>query len=141
MRVIFVGANPSFKTGSDPKKTPSIKRLFKWCQIINLNLFSFTNASLKYTVGNKQPTLTGDCLELLADQVNGYDKVIALGQFASDALNKICVDHLEMPHPSPLNRKLNDKCYEYLCLMGLKNYIGCDRIEIQDRRTNQENNQ
>jgi len=55
--------------------------------------------------------------------VQGYDKVISLGGFPSKALKKIGVDHFVMPHPSGLNRKLNDPAYEKQALQECKDYL------------------
>ena len=52
----------------------------------------------------------------------GYEKVIALGNVASEALTKINVDHFKLPHPSGLNRKLNDKKYVTQLLKECKEY-------------------
>ena len=37
-----------------------------------------------------------------------YRRVIALGNFVSDALKKADVEHFKLPHPSPRNRMIND---------------------------------
>ena len=52
-----------------------------------------------------------------------YTKVLALGNFPSSALDKINVSHYKLPHPSGLNRKLNDKHYELSMLKDLRNYL------------------
>lgn len=52
-----------------------------------------------------------------------YDQVIALGHFASKALTKLSVDHFCLPHPSPLNRQLNDPQYERTVLSECYNYL------------------
>lgn len=54
---------------------------------------------------------------------NGYDKVIALGCFVSSALDSIGVKHYKAPHPSPLNRKFNDKSFEQSFLQDFKCYM------------------
>jgi len=55
--------------------------------------------------------------------VEGHEKVIAFGNFPSNVLNKINVSHFMLPHPSGLNRKLNDKTYELEQLAKCKEYI------------------
>lgn len=52
-----------------------------------------------------------------------YHKVIALGNFASDALDTASIPHFRLPHPSPLNRKLNDPTYEKNVLHECYNYL------------------
>lgn len=52
-----------------------------------------------------------------------FGPVIALGNEASRALSKIKVDHYKLPHPSGLNRLLNDKDYIVTKLTECKKYI------------------
>lgn len=50
------------------------------------------------------------------------DRIVALGKAAAEVLKKLDVEFLEMPHPSGLNRKLNDKNYTTSKLAELKAY-------------------
>ena len=77
----------------------SLKTLNKW---IEKEHYSFTNVCI--TRGKVIPDLSRLCTEL-----RNYDKIVALGNVASNALNKIDLKHFKMPHPSGLNRQLNDK--------------------------------
>lgn len=52
-----------------------------------------------------------------------YDKVIALGNVASNSLKKLNIDHFKMPHPSGLNRQLNDKEFEKKKIKECYNYL------------------
>ena len=52
-----------------------------------------------------------------------YDKVIALGNVASNSLKKLNKDHFKMPHPSGLNRQLNDKEFEKKKIKECYNYL------------------
>lgn len=61
--------------------------------------------------------------EHLTRSVSGYDKVVALGAFPSRALKMIGVNHHVLPHPSGLNRNLNDKDYEAAQVNMCKEYI------------------
>ena len=54
---------------------------------------------------------------------SNYHKVIALGNVASDSLKKINVEHFKMPHPSGLNRQLNDKQFEKNKIKECYNYL------------------
>jgi uracil-DNA glycosylase len=50
------------------------------------------------------------------------DRLVALGKSASGVLTKLGLKHLEMPHPSGLNRKLNDREYTAAKIEDLKRY-------------------
>lgn len=52
-----------------------------------------------------------------------YRRVLALGNFASAALDRLSIAHFQLPHPSPLNRKLNDPSYEKTVLRECYNYL------------------
>ncbi|NDF34210.1 MAG: hypothetical protein EB157_06590 [Euryarchaeota archaeon] len=52
-----------------------------------------------------------------------YSRVLALGNFASSALRRLSIPHFQLPHPSPLNRKLNDPSYEKTVLRECYNYL------------------
>ena len=116
-RVLIVGINPS---GSDPTRvSQSIKRLCKWTESLGLTFFSFVNC-----ISRPGPYRESDVdYEMLQECVKGYKKVIALGNFPSMALSKIKVEHFMLPHPSGLNRKLNDKSYETKILEECREYI------------------
>lgn len=67
--------------------------------------------------------LTDVDLDNLARAVYKAKKVIALGAFASDALYRLGAEHYKLPHPSPLNRQINDAAYVQKCLKECKRYI------------------
>lgn len=90
-----------------------------WADYLGLGLFSFTNCIYnpgKYSMRDVD-------FDLLSESCRGHDKVVALGNFPSQALRKISVDHFTLPHPSGLNRKLNDRDYELDQLLKCRNYI------------------
>jgi hypothetical protein len=60
-----------------------------------------------------------DVLEL----ARPYHRVLALGNFASAALEQLSIPHFRLPHPSPLNRKLNDPQYEKAVIRECYNYL------------------
>ena len=115
-RVLFVGSNPSHKS-ADPGaafhvSTKSGATLAVWCRNLN-NEIIFTNVFHSPTKSNR-PLSDGEVQEGLQQlretiQSNSGCKVVALGKTASDALNRLGERHLAMPHPSGLNRQLNDR--------------------------------
>ena len=102
--ILIVGQNPS--SAKKAKKNDSLDRLLDWCTAWKLDKWDFMNCSDepgdKYTID----------FDRLKDAGQQFDKIIALGNVASNALKKVGVDHFKMPHPSPLNRQLNDKQFE-----------------------------
>jgi G:T/U-mismatch repair DNA glycosylase len=115
-RVLIVGINPSSaKIGNNT----TWRRLPSWADALGLKIFSFTNCI--YTPG---PYKFADVdLDLIRSCTEGHSKVVALGNFASKVLQKINVNHFTLPHPSGLNRKLNDRRYELEQLVKCKEYI------------------
>jgi hypothetical protein len=116
-QVIVVGINPA--SGSPDKLCQSIKRLSSWADKIGIRYYSFVNC-----IGRPGPYSQKDVeYDFLRECVKGYDKVLALGGFPSQALKKLGVDHFTLPHPSGLNRKLNDRDYEKRVLEECSEYI------------------
>ena len=99
--VLIVGINPSDK---EHYKNNTMKRLSTWMERINVKDYSFINCITSLGKYTKSMIDYKD----LEKRVKGYDKVIALGGFVSDALDKIEIEHFKIPHPSGLNRQIND---------------------------------
>jgi hypothetical protein len=51
------------------------------------------------------------------------NKIVALGEFPSMCLARVGVPHFRMPHPSGLNRRLNDPLYEMMMVELCMRYI------------------
>jgi hypothetical protein len=116
-RVLIVGINPS--SARDIGRNTTWRRLPCWADFLGIDKFSFTNCI--YTPG---PYKFSDVdLDLIKSCTEGHDRVVALGNFASKVLQKINVNHFTLPHPSGLNRKLNDKAFELDQLVKCKEYI------------------
>jgi hypothetical protein len=117
--VFVIGLNPA-KSG--PRLSPSIKKLNAWMDFCGIKYFSFTNIC-SYEKFNKNKIdidFINNCL-LISNEI----KTITLGNEADIFLKN--VNHFSLPHPSPLNRKLNNKEYEQKVLNDLKNYIESDK--------------
>lgn len=117
LKVFLIGSNPSIKSQSDFAfflDTKSGQTLQRWISEIKAD-FHYGNVSATKTENNRPltrveiktslPTL----LETIAR--NQPDKIVALGKAAHEALNLLKISHLEMPHPSGKNFKLNNKAY------------------------------
>ena len=111
-KVIIVGQNPS-----SVEKSGTFRKLNQWTAEWKLNSgYDFMNCSEEY--GQKY-TIDYDSLKVTSK----YDKVIALGNVASNSLKKLNIDHFKMPHPSGLNRQLNDKEFEKTKIKECYNYL------------------
>lgn len=104
-KVLVVGINPGV---GKIRKNSAITRLYAWMQEIGCTPFSFTNVIHTSGMYNNKDI----DYKVLSECASGYTKIIALGGFVSAALKRINIPHHTMPHPSPLNRRLNDKAYE-----------------------------
>lgn len=124
--IIIVGQNPG-KAVDHPNESPSLRRLYNWLSILGVKEFKFTN-----TVNKTGKVSTSDIdYKKLFTSTEKYGKILALGNFASAALSKMNVEHFKLPHPSPLNRLLNDKNYEQNILKECKEYLNEDCVYIR----------
>lgn len=110
---------PSNKPTLGYKRNATFNRLEAWMDELGVEHFSFINVFDK----THAPTLSKVKGRPLVDATEGYINVLALGSFVSLALNRYNVEHFQLPHPSPLNRLLNDKNYEKQVLQQCKEYL------------------
>lgn len=116
MKIIIVGINPTKK---EHMKNNTMNRLKRWMNSIGIDEYNFTNCI--FTLGKYKKEMIN--YETLKKNVSGFDKVLALGKFVSDALIKINIDHFKIPHPSGLNRQTNDKEFINEELKKCKSYV------------------
>ena len=115
--ILIIGINPS--SGKPSKTSATIQRLNRWMDSLGFIHYSFTNV-----IHHTGPYRAKDAdIETLKNFAEGYSKVIALGPFVSKTLNTADINHFTLPHPSPLNRQLNDKEYEQTCLKNCRKYL------------------
>lgn len=117
--ILVIGMNPSTKPTLNGKPNATFRKLESWMSECGVKHFSFCN-TFDDTSKPKQSKVD---FERLSNLSREYNKIIALGGFVSESLNKIDVAHFKMPHPSPLNRLLNDKLYEKNILNECKEYL------------------
>lgn len=116
--VVFVGMNPSVQ---GTNKGSTFGRLNEWVDRLGVTSFAFMNA---YPHPGKCKVRDVN-LDNLRKALYKFPRVVALGNFAAEALEKAGIHHFKLPHPSPLNRQINDpeyinrilnECREYLSL-------------------------
>jgi uracil-DNA glycosylase len=135
MKILFVGSNPSNASGTldaFDALTKSARTVRGWLNIFDdseraLLFWDFTNVARIKKEGNKPLTAKeiDDNLFELQCSVDAYrpDKIVALGKTAAKALTLLRLPFYEMPHPSGLNRQLNDPEFVARKLKDLKEYI------------------
>lgn len=128
LKILFIGSNPSHKAASNDaftEDTSSGRILRSWIHGIEGEIL-FENIVSQKTENNRplnQNEMTLAQVSLL-ERINRInpDRLVALGKSAASVLAKLNLKFLEMPHPSGLNRKLNDKAYVEAMISALKEY-------------------
>lgn len=132
--LILLGSNPS-ETSPDasPFHASTRSRVILDAWIDRLNTLgwpleiTFLNVSNDKKSGNKPltPAEIKAAVPALLERIKQYPdhKVVALGKAASLACKLTGVEFYEMPHPSGLNRLLNDPTYVEEKLKGLACFI------------------
>ena len=128
-KIILLGSNPgnaSPDTTAFHPDTRSRKILDQWFLNIHADI-SFANVRDQRTPNNR-PLRVSEiraCLPWVRRKTDGFDKVVALGKTASKALELLGdVEFVEMPHPSGMNRLLNDADYVAKKVKELEEYVG-----------------
>lgn len=118
-KIIIVGQNPGNNPNAAKFKNHTIDRLNQWCDDLGIVYYGFVNA-----VSNPGKCKTSDVdFDVLESTVRGHYNVLALGAFASNCLKIINTPHFKLPHPSPLNRQMNDKEFVKNTLAECKEYL------------------
>ena len=118
--ILVVGHSPSSKEYCPKKGNPSINRLNRWLDACGVDIYSFTNLCAHHSESIKAADIDET---LIKECVKPYNKVIALGNEVAHYFKKKGIDCFHAPHPSPRNRKFNDKSYEPTVINGLQKYI------------------
>lgn len=117
LKVVFVGDEPS-RINIDPDiafvGAKCFQRLTEWINYLSPDYYICLNSHTDRDISK---------IGIL--ELNGF-KIIALGVNASKRLEESGITHFKLPHPSGLNRQLNDKRYveQHLdaCLDWLNDY-------------------
>jgi uracil-DNA glycosylase len=111
---VFVGDRPSSKNASPDVPfvgTPSHKILLQWIDKLEVKDYMLLNSHT-----NQDIDLIINCYFIGA-------KIVALGNNASKRICVVLIPHFKLPHPSPRNRKCNDKEWLGLALAACKEYV------------------
>lgn len=136
--VLFVGSNPSihcFNPSVAFVGTKSLTTLELWISEIRLNMqyyfpYHMANASSRITSTPKISDMDLESLGIYCEYVQPF-AVIALGKYAVKACKKMGWEYFELPHPSGLNRKLNDKNYVKTALKQCSDYLSNKLMEYK----------
>ena len=120
-KVLVVGQSPG-KTPINKRKngSPTLNRLNCWLDACDVDLYSFSNIYAHH----KELLKITDIDETYVYKITkNYNKIITLGSFVSQYFTKRGIKHFAAPHPSPRNRKFNDKSYEPMVISQIKEYL------------------
>lgn len=126
--ILLVGSNPSVRSLTDKafdSSTYSGRILQSWLNGIDGTIYCENITSQK--TENNRPLNSNEMALArvsLLERINRInpDRLVALGKSAAEILKDLGLEFLEMPHPSGLNRKLNDKEFVKLKLAEFKAY-------------------
>lgn len=119
VKVVVIGQNPGNNAKTATFKNFTMDRLNQWCNELDIDHFGFANV-ITEPGAVKMKDVDFDRLK---DLVDGDVKVLALGNFSSKCLSVINKSHYRLPHPSPLNRQMNDKEFVKRALAECKQYL------------------
>jgi uracil-DNA glycosylase len=131
-KVIFVGSNPSNASpdlSAFNENTRSGKILKEWINKADIGEVVSINVSDEKTIDNKALTkseiesLSYDLENKVRHHMIQGAKVVALGNTAAQALGYTNLDFLKLPHPSGLNRQLNDEKFVEQKIQELKDFV------------------
>ena len=134
--ILVVGSNPSVKSpGLTPfhPHTRSSKVLHQWFLGVHVKIV-YINV-VDYVTPKNRPLTVREIRENLPNFTKKLDqykdrKIVALGKTAAKALSMTGRDFFEAPHPSGLNRKLNDQEYVKQMKENLRRY--CETKQEQE---------
>jgi uracil-DNA glycosylase len=138
MKVLFIGSNPSVKSATYNPFCPSTKSgkiLNNWVnQTCSGKFVSYANISDNQTQANRPLSSTEikENLPRLKDKITAINpwRIVALGKAAEKALTLLHCNFYAMPHPSGLNRQLNDPKFVEEKIKGLREYLKPSEEEL-----------
>jgi len=105
--IIIIGLNPSKNSGAT-RRGSALHRLHEWADYLGLRHYSFGNLSDDPHWDFKFKSLDEN---FIVQMVQGYDIIVSLGTQVHSTLKRLGFESFKLPHPSPLNRQINDPAY------------------------------
>jgi hypothetical protein len=99
--MIVIGLNPTKL--SIPRKGGAVSRFREWLDYLGIDKVAFTNLSPDPYWDKKKIDQ-----DFLVRSISDHTKVVAWGPAVSKYLTAMGIEHFTLPHPSPLNRQVND---------------------------------
>lgn len=116
--------NKFIVVGLNPGSGASIRRFESWCETIGIKSYPFMNMSSDPNWDFRWKTLSEKDKENLCTKLDGYDSIICWGNKVESYIKRLGYNNFfTIPHPSGLNRKLNDKQYVNRKLFECGNFI------------------
>jgi len=119
-KILVLGHSPSSKEYCPRKGNPSINRLNRWLDDCGVKIYSFSNACAHRATSIKMSDISETYIKEITES---YNIILTLGNDVKHILTKMRIEHYPLPHPSPLNRKFNDKKFEISVINGLQSYL------------------
>ena len=120
-KVLVIGHSPGpTDIMKKRNRSASLNRLNSWLDACGVRIYSFSNLSAHHVPILKKSDIDET---LIKECVKGYTKIITLGNEVAHYFKKLGVEHFAAPHPSPLNRKFNDKTFEPALIKSLQKYL------------------
>ena len=126
-KILVIGHSPSSKEYCPRKGNPSINRLNRWLDDCGIRIYSYSNACAHHAPSLKKADIDETYLQNISKK---YNKILTLGKEVEQLFTKMGIEHFSLPHPSPLNRNLNDKAYEKDVINKLKRYLQIDSVVV-----------
>lgn len=110
MKILFVAQNPASEHNIENPLdgTKSGKVLEDWLDTMTAYLKEAHSITLCNASNKIGKVSMKDRNFQLMTITRHFDKIIALGNYSSKVLKSFGIEHFKLPHPSGLNRKLND---------------------------------
>jgi|TARA_R100000479_G_scaffold170510_1_gene113266 hypothetical protein len=119
-KVLVVGHSANLNPKKTRSNSPTINRINKWLGECDVYTYSFVNLFSPGSTSGKNAQINET---FLPEYLSNYNKIITLGNDVSQYFKKLGVSHFSAPHPSPRNRKFNNKSFEPDVIKRLQIYL------------------
>jgi hypothetical protein len=127
IKVLCLGSNPSEASPDVSAFHPNTRSrviLDRWFKDLDVDIH-YGNIRDQSTPKNRSLRVSEikESALSLPSKVEGYDRVVTLGKSAALAAEIAGIKHYAAPHPSGLNRLLNNKAFVSRTIAEIKEYV------------------